>query len=69
MLNRTIEMKLVKKNKNETTTVSQEDNRFKLITLVGHQLERVVHKAGMAALAYVVLDTLRQVAVAQATQK
>lgn len=68
MFNRTLEMKLVKKNKKETPQVSQTETKFEMVAAIGYHIERTLHKAGMAALAYVVLDTVRQVALAKVNQ-
>ena len=70
MRNRKLEVRMVKTNKNETPSVSQNEITFEgKVAIIGHYLERGFRMAGKAALAYVVLDTFRQVAIAQANQQ
>lgn len=67
MFNRALEMKLVKKNKNETEPSSQKDVHFEgKAAIIGYYFERCIKKAGSIALAYVLLDTGRQVLIAKA---
>lgn len=65
MFNRKLEVKMVKSNKEEATP-AENTNKLQLVSAIGYQFERIVNKAGRAALTYVVLDTVRQVLVARA---
>jgi hypothetical protein len=67
MLNRAIQVKLVKKDKKETTAPGQIDVTLEgKVAIVGHYLGEIVEKIGGAVITYVLVDTFRQVLVARA---
>lgn len=66
MFNRTLHVKLVKTKKETPVTSVQEISLEGKVAIIGHYAERAVKKAGQAIVAYVVVDTLRQVIVAKA---
>lgn len=67
MLNRKLEVKMVKSNKTESQDPAQpEPSLEEKVATIGYYAERIVKKAGQAALAYVAIDTIRQVVVAKA---
>lgn len=66
--NREMRMQIVKKDKNENTPTSQPGPSFVYkAAVVGRHVERVVKWVGLGVLAYVAADTVRQVAIAQAS--
>ena len=69
MFNRKLEVKVVKNNKKETALVAQEDLFEKKVAVISNFLTKMFHKAAVAALAYVVLDTAREVILNKTTEK
>ena len=69
MLNRQIHVELVKKNKSQSPveTAQLEVGFEEKATVVATIIERSIKKIGIAVCAYVVLDTLRRIAVASAS--
>lgn len=65
--NRALQVKWIKTDKNPPTVTTNEDPDFgdKVITMTA-AAEIIVKKVAMAALAYVVVDTLRQVTIERA---
>lgn len=69
MFNRTFQVKLLKKNKNEEAQPSQYDTHIEgKVAHITFTIDRIVSKAARAALAYVVLDTARQVVLAKTSK-
>lgn len=70
MLNRTLQVKMVKVGKDDVVVDSTTDTTtFEgKVAIVGRQLERVVEKAASAVVTYVVIDTIRQIMVARANR-
>ena len=68
MFNRKLEVKMVKSNKTDAANSEPEIPFEKKTEVICNRLERVMDKAGRAALAYIVLDTVRQVMVTRAQQ-
>lgn len=70
MFNRALQVRMVRTQRSEPTTATTQDSTFEQrTTIVAAAIDRGVHKVAMAALAYVALDTLRQVLVATATNR
>jgi len=70
LLNRVLQVKMVKPKKATTDTDKTNENLNEgVATIVATTTEKVVRKLAMAALGYVVLDTARQVMVAHATNQ
>ncbi|MET0786295.1 MAG: hypothetical protein ABWY25_06275 [Paenisporosarcina sp.] len=68
MLNRTLRVDVVKKEKEPTVNTNQfEDSFADKATITGVVVEGAIKKIGIAVCAYVVLDTIRRVAVASAS--
>jgi len=68
MLNRTIRVDVVKKEKTPTMNTNQiEDSFADKATIAGVVVEGAIKKIGIAVCAYVILDTVRRVAVASAS--
>jgi hypothetical protein len=68
MLNRTLRVDLVKKNESHQVDKNQDDTDFAdKATIVGIVVEGAIKRVGIAVCAYVVLDTIRRVAVASAS--
>ena len=65
--NRALQVKWIRTDKNQSATPTTEDTDFgdKVITMTT-AAEIIVKKVAMAALAYVVVDTLRQVTIEKA---
>lgn len=69
MRHRKLEVRMVKTNENKDAQSSQYDTHIEgRVAHITFTIDRVVSRAARAALAYVVLDTLRQVMVAKANQ-
>lgn len=67
MFNRVLEMKMVKKDKKTTPPVNQFDVTLEGKTaIIADAADRIVKKVTIGAVAYVALDTARQVLVALA---
>jgi len=68
--NRKLEVRMVNTNKAESTTPAESDISLEgKLAIAGYYVERAIEKAGKAALAYVAVDTLRQVIVARALKR
>lgn len=65
MFNRHIQVKLKKNDKALPYDQSVEDLETKL-AIISEHVEKAIRKMGRAVVAYVVIDTVRQVLVAQA---
>ncbi len=70
MLNRQVRVELVKKNKSQDTIVTdQPEIGFEeKAAIAATILERSIKKIGLVVCAYVVLDTIRRIAVASASE-
>ena len=69
MLNRTLRVDLVKKTKPQTTEADHTEIAFEdKATIVATVVERSIRKIGIIVCAYVVLDTVRRIAVASASE-
>lgn len=68
MFNRHIQVKLTKSTPDAPYDQSKEDLEAKLAVISKH-VERGIRKIGHAVIAYVVIDTARQVLIAQAKKK
>jgi len=68
MFNRALQVKMVKSSKNETPPVPSEDKFVARTTIVAYAAKQVAQEIGSAVVAYVVLDTIRQVLVARASK-
>lgn len=67
MFNRVLQVRMIKKATNtEPTTEDQIEDLTEKIVVVTAFTERVIKKIAMAALAYVAVDTARQVVIARA---
>lgn len=67
MLNRVLQVKLVKKDKHENTPPSQTDTTLEgKAAIIGQYFVKTVQTISGAVLMYVVADTARQVLVAKA---
>ncbi len=66
MFNRVLQVKMVKKDKTETPTSVQSDEFEGKAAIIGQHLKDIVEYIGVAVVCYVALDTIRQVAVANA---
>ncbi len=65
-MRRSVQVSLVKPKADETSEV---DITFEGKTaIIGHYLDKMMSKIGTAVIGYVVVDTLRQIAVTKATQ-
>lgn len=70
MLNRTLQVKMVKNDKEELTSPIRTENTFEdKASIIGYHFERTAVKIGFGIIIYVFADTLRQVLVALATRK
>lgn len=61
-----LEVKLVKDNKSESVASTSLDKVELVASHIGYTINRVVKTVGVMAIGYVVVDTFRQVLVAQA---
>lgn len=68
MRNRKLEMRLVKDEKPAEEQVHPEVRFSQRVAIVGTYTERIVKQVGIGIAAYVVLDTVRKVAVTYATK-
>ena len=69
MFNRTLRVDVVKKEKSPTMSTNHDDTDFAdKATIVGVVVENGIKKIGFAVCAYVILDTIRRVAVASTSQ-
>ncbi len=69
MLNRALQVKMVKNEKNSTPQPDQTDEQFEgKVAIIGAHLLTAIEKIGKAAVVYVLVDTVRQVAVARASK-
>lgn len=67
MLNRVIQLKLVKRSKHENAAPSQTDTNLEgKAAIIGHYLADSIDKIGGVVLTYIILDTIRQMLVAKA---
>ena len=67
MFNRTLRVDVVKKEKSQTMGTNHDDTDFAdKATIIGVVVESAIKKIGIAVCAYVILDTVRKVAVASA---
>lgn len=65
MFNREIRMRLVKKTTVEPTTETKIEDLTEKVAVVSEFTDRFIKKVAMAALAYVLVDTARQVVIAR----
>jgi len=69
MFNRSIQMRIVKTKKETKYEDLPADIRLEdAATIVSHHFDKAVRKVGQAIITYVIVDTIRQVIVAQATK-
>lgn len=67
LFNREMRVKMVKSKKNETSTT--DENSVAKYALVAETARKILKDAARVVALYIVLDTLRQVAVAQANRE
>jgi hypothetical protein len=69
MFNRTLQVKMVKSNKEEPTTLPQSNLDLEEAgAIVSHYFGRAFEKIVVSVIAYVVVDTIRQVMIARANR-
>lgn len=69
MFNRALQVKVIKSNKKDEPQADQTDATYEgKVAIVGHFVERAIKRIGITVITYVVVDTIRQVMVAQANQ-
>lgn len=68
-MKRTLQVSVVKKPKNAVDEPEDETEVHETVLVASAAIENVVRQIGYAVAGYVVLDTLRQVIVASATNK
>lgn len=69
MKQRALQMRVVKTNKDKTTEVSEASITFEqTANIVRRQIEKCACTIGKGVIIYVVVDTLRQVIIAQTTK-
>lgn len=68
MFNRSLQVKMVRTPKEAVKADRVDDTYEGPIAIIGYTIDRIVRKAGNVAITYIVLDTLRQVLVAQANK-
>jgi hypothetical protein len=68
MFNRALQVKMVKSSKNEAPPTPTEDKFVSRATFVAYASKSVIQEIGSAVVAYIVLDTIRQVLVAKASK-
>ncbi len=70
MFNRVLQVRMVRTPRSEPTPTNTHDTTIEGVTAhVTYAIDQGIKKVAMAALAYVALDTLRQVLVATATNR
>lgn len=69
MRKRTIQVKMVKTPKDDDTSPDETDETLEgKAAIIGYYAQRIVATIGKSAVAYVVVDTLREVVIARATK-
>ena len=69
MFNRALQVKMVKNDKAVAASPNRPDHNFEgKVAIIGSHLGKCVDKAGRALIAYVVVDTIRQVLITKANR-
>lgn len=70
MLNRALQVKMVKTSKDESNTTENDTVDFELkVDTITNAFEKIIKRIGYAAIGYVVIDTARRIVIEKATQE